>query len=651
MCVLCGLSAASSMTGPGPAGVSGRVDPAFAGTPLATIDWGTALDLSDGVISVAFLPAGLSIPRPDERGRIDPSEPPWTTTDWREEEIETALAALSTYATFLPVEVAVTEPASADFRLFKTEDLEIATGFMFPPAFPPNRDLQGLSGYDGRSLEGGTGPLEPGSFNFALFVHELGHGFGLDHPFESFGQSDVLPGVRGPREAGLHGLNQTVFTAMSYNDGWPEGPAGRPPTFDFGYAATPMALDIAVLQAKYGVNGTHAAGDDRYVLPAVNNRGTGYSAIWDTGGTDAIVHRGEQGARIDLSAATLRYEEGGGGFVSYVEGVFGGFTIAHGVVIENARGGAGDDALLGNGAGNVLAGGPGSDAMSGKAGADTLNGGRGEDFAGGGPGRDLVRGGPGADSLAGNDGADTLGGGAGADTLVGATGADVLAGGTGEDSLWGGGGPDTARGGAGADGIDGSTGDDVLRGGAGPDSLFGDRGDDALFGGADRDALSGDEGADFLNGGAGRDALFGHAGRDVLLGGAGVDTAAGGAGDDVVMGGAGADRIAGGGGRDAIDGGAGDDGILPGRGDDQVAGGDGADVFRVRPGDGFDLLADFAPGEDRLQLPGFGFADGAAVLALARADGPDVVLALDGRTGVRLADVALDALSPGDFLV
>ncbi len=39
-------------------------------------------------------------------------------------------------------------------------------------------------------------------------------------------------------------------------------------------------------------------------------------------------------AVIDLRAATLRYEEGGGGFVSAVNGIAGGFTIAAGVVIE-----------------------------------------------------------------------------------------------------------------------------------------------------------------------------------------------------------------------------------------------------------------------------------------------------------------------------
>lgn len=53
-------------------------------------------------------------------------------------------------------------------------------------------------------------------------------------------------------------------------------------------------------------------------------------------------------AYIDLRSATLEYTNGGGGYISYVAGVHGGFTIADGVVIENATGGSGADTLIGN---------------------------------------------------------------------------------------------------------------------------------------------------------------------------------------------------------------------------------------------------------------------------------------------------------------
>jgi serralysin len=68
----------------------------------------------------------------------------------------------------------------------------------------------------------------------------------------------------------------------------------------------------------------------------VNAAGTFYSSIWDGGGTDEIRYTGAANATIDLRAATLKYEVGGGGFVSYAHGIFGGFTIANGVTIENA---------------------------------------------------------------------------------------------------------------------------------------------------------------------------------------------------------------------------------------------------------------------------------------------------------------------------
>jgi serralysin len=136
-----------------------------------------------------------------------------------------------------------------------------------------------------------------------------------------------------------------------------------------------MAIDIAVLQDKYGVNDRYNRGDDVYTLPTANESGTFYSCLWDTDGTDTI-RAGSTGrdAVIDLHDATLRAEVGGGGFVSYAHGVHGGFTIANGVVIENATGGRGDDRLTGNEAGNALRGGDGDDRLTGGLGRDVLTG-------------------------------------------------------------------------------------------------------------------------------------------------------------------------------------------------------------------------------------------------------------------------------------
>ena len=66
--------------------------------------------------------------------------------------------------------------------------------------------------------------------------------------------------------------------------------------------------------------------------------------------------------KIDLRAATLADgDPNAGGFLSQQTDVAGGFTIANGVVIENAIGGNGNDTLIGNNAANRLEGGAGDD--------------------------------------------------------------------------------------------------------------------------------------------------------------------------------------------------------------------------------------------------------------------------------------------------
>ena len=83
-----------------------------------------------------------------------------------------------------------------------------------------------------------------------------------------------------------------------------------------------------------------------------------------------------------------QYEEGGGGWVSLAYGIHGGFTIANGVTIENARSGSGNDTLTGNDAANRLESGAGTDVLSGGLGNDVLIGGAGEDTLTGGAGAD-----------------------------------------------------------------------------------------------------------------------------------------------------------------------------------------------------------------------------------------------------------------------
>jgi serralysin len=165
--------------------------------------------------------------------------------------------------------------------------------------------------------------------------------------------------------------------------------------------ASLAALDIAVIQDKYGVNEEWATGDDTYTINDFNGAGNYYSTIWDAGGSDRIAYDGSADATIDLRPATLQYEDGGGGWVSYAWGLYGGFTIANGVTIENARSGSGNDTLTGNDAANRLESGAGNDLLSGGAGNDILIGGAGEDTLTGGTGADIFLYQENADSLTG----------------------------------------------------------------------------------------------------------------------------------------------------------------------------------------------------------------------------------------------------------
>ena len=187
---------------------------------------------------------------------------------------------------------------------------------------------------------------------------------------------------------------------MSYNDGWRTGPNNLPwEVTSYGFQAGPMALDIAALQHMYGANMTVRTGADTYNLPGGNRIGTFWSCIWDAGGIDTVQGAGARSNTIDLRAATLLAAPGGGGFVSYADGVRGGFTIANGVVIENAIGGNYADSIRGNQAANRLTGNAGHDKLWGLGGNNVLIGGAGNDVLNGGSGSDRLHGGLGADDF------------------------------------------------------------------------------------------------------------------------------------------------------------------------------------------------------------------------------------------------------------
>jgi Ca2+-binding RTX toxin-like protein len=223
------------------------------------------------------------------------------------------------------------------------------------------------------------------------------------------------------------------------------------------------------------------------------------------------------------------------------------------ISIENVRGSAWDDVLVGSSGVNTLSGGDGADTLTGG-----LNG-------------DIVSGGAGADTIvyAIGDGADAIDGGADIDTLNLTDGAasnllnvsydgstlTAIAG----SSLTGveninvnmGGGTDWLIYSATA-AVTVNLGTGVASGG-----FTAIAGVERVIGGAGNDSLTGDGADNRLDGSAGDDTLNGAAGVDTLIGGDGADHLSGGLGNDSLQGGIDDDEFnwVVGDGRDTIDGG------------------------------------------------------------------------------------------------
>ena len=401
-------------------------------SPLHSIDWGSQVDRTsrnpDGqegprvtgneftgvgsnpfgiagknVITVYFAKAG------DIFVTEDPTNPGLTDTmvakglqAWEKEAFLLALDVYERVADLVFVEV--DNRAEADFKIITYNGTPGVGASLLGRMSPPNEQNEGQAEFNAGDVRWTEEGLQPGGFYFPTLLHEFGHGLGMAHPHDNGGRSSIMRGAGGGT-AGIGGglgdfdLSQQVHTIMSYNDGWATSPYGQPRSGGitgtevdhYGWVATLSPLDIAVIQDKYGVNEDWARGNDVYTLKDVNGPGTYYESIWDAGGIDQIVYAGARDAYIDLRAATLEYEEGGGGRVSYAYGVHGGFTIANGVTIEQARSGSGNDVLIGNDAANLLDGGAGNDRLDGGAGNDRLMGGLGADTLTGGAGADIFQ--------------------------------------------------------------------------------------------------------------------------------------------------------------------------------------------------------------------------------------------------------------------
>jgi serralysin len=296
--------------------------------------------------------------------------------------------------------------------------------------------------------------LAPGDYGYLVFLHEIGHALGLEHP----GDYDA-----GATDGALINYNKNAeflqdtqrYTTLSYFSEQANGDGS-----DYGryYVSTPTMYDIAAVQAKYGADMNTRTGNTVYGYGSnagrtvfdFNKNPSAAVTVWDAGGTDTInLSKDNHKNILDLH----------NGAYSSVLGFVNNFSIAFDVQsaaakIENAIGGSGADRITGNEVANYLQGNNGNDTLKGAEGDDRLLGGSGQD------------------RLYGESGADRLYGGSQNDYLSGGLSNDWLRGGAGNDLLYGNSGNDTLRGDGGNDRLYGGKGKDTLYGGSGKDSFF-----------------------------------------------------------------------------------------------------------------------------------------------------------------------------------
>lgn len=298
-----------------------------------------------------------------------------------------AFAQLSAATGLTFTEIQESDTVHANIRISQTADQQVGSAYGNFPS-----DTKALAGdiWFGRTNQPYYDMAFKGTWGYATMMHEIGHTMGLKHGHQDYTNSDLSFYFGGTPRFGTQSLTPDrdgqSWSLMTYtpapftNSGFAGEKVNQPQTY--------MQYDLAALQYLYGANYNTNSGDSVYTFSQttgemfVNGIGQGapsgnkiYLTVWDGGGNDTIdVSNYANGVTVDLRpgefstfdqaqlANNLAYQN----LTNLAPGNIAMSLLYNNdarSLIENARGGAGNDIFVGNAANNVLDGGAGSDTV------------------------------------------------------------------------------------------------------------------------------------------------------------------------------------------------------------------------------------------------------------------------------------------------